>query len=171
MSVHGGSDGWAELSEPSIAAALRARAARAQWSEDEPAAVLVLVQGWLASRGRGMTADADRLGAARVTAGELLQMLDTTPSEFSAGGPDGLPATAGLHESQKGNHAMTTLTEVWRKGSRSNNNGACLLVRQIGEAIQLRDSKVDGDAPAITLSRKEWDAFVAGIEDGEFVPA
>jgi hypothetical protein len=60
--------------------------------------------------------------------------------------------------------------DVWRKSSRSGTAGACVEVRQIGDVIQIRDSK-DLAGPVLSFTKNEWDAFVGGVQDGEFATA
>ncbi len=63
----------------------------------------------------------------------------------------------------------------WRKSSYSSaNGGACVEVTvQPGSkegsdhVIIMRDSK-NPDGPTLTFTPAEWDAFVAGVQDGEF---
>jgi hypothetical protein len=66
---------------------------------------------------------------------------------------------------------VTPLDDVWRKSSRSNNNGACVEARRIGDTIQIRDSKALGTGPVLSFTKAEWDAFVGGVRDGEFTTA
>ena len=57
---------------------------------------------------------------------------------------------------------------VWRKSSKSGNDGACVEVANLpngGRAV--RDSK-DPSGPVLTFTRREWEAFVGGAKDGEF---
>jgi hypothetical protein len=59
------------------------------------------------------------------------------------------------------------LSENWQKSNRSNNNGACVEARIIGDEIQVRDSK-NPDGTVLSFNVKEWDAFVDGAKDGDF---
>jgi hypothetical protein len=58
-------------------------------------------------------------------------------------------------------------TAVWHKSSRSGNDGGCVEVAEIGDAVAVRDSK-DAGGPALVFTREEWTAFVAGAAAGEF---
>ena len=60
------------------------------------------------------------------------------------------------------------LSSEWRKASRSNTNGACVEVRQVGDRIDVRDSKDAGQGIVLSFTRAEWEAFVGGVADGEF---
>ncbi len=63
----------------------------------------------------------------------------------------------------------------WRKSTYSGGNGGtCVEVAVLpgskegsDHVIAMRDSK-DPDGPALTFTPAEWDAFVAGVNDGEF---
>lgn len=68
---------------------------------------------------------------------------------------------------------MTTAREIseanWRKSSYSNGNGQCVEVAFLEEGgVAVRDSK-DPSGPALLFTAAEWDAFSAGMADGEFV--
>lgn len=47
-------------------------------------------------------------------------------------------------------------------------SGACVEVATLpGDEVALRDSK-DDDSPILRFTPDEWDAFVAGVLDGQF---
>jgi hypothetical protein len=57
----------------------------------------------------------------------------------------------------------------WRKASYSTTNGGgCVEVAtNLPGIIAVRDSK-NANGPALIFTHAEWDAFTAGVRDGEF---
>ena len=55
---------------------------------------------------------------------------------------------------------------TWRTARRCD-GGACVEIGTLGESVLVRSS---GEAGGIyvTLSREEWQEFVAGVKDGDF---
>jgi len=65
---------------------------------------------------------------------------------------------------------MSLLTEAagsWHKSTHSSGDGNCVEVAIIPAGVLVRDSKSPA-GPVLDFSREEWDAFVAGVADGEF---
>lgn len=56
---------------------------------------------------------------------------------------------------------------AWRKSSYSGANGNCVEVAYVSDGVAMRDSK-DREGPALVFTPQEWDAFVAGVIDGQF---
>ncbi len=82
-----------------------------------------------------------------------------------------------------GNGGSCVEVGVWHKASYSSGNGGnCVEVtathdtagvpHKTDESVLylLRDSK-DPDGPKLAFTTSEWDAFIAGVKDGEFDPA
>ncbi|WP_084509447.1 DUF397 domain-containing protein [Nocardia pseudovaccinii] len=56
----------------------------------------------------------------------------------------------------------------WFKSSRSSATRECVEVAFLdGEMVGMRDSK-NPNGPALVFTPGEWDAFTAGVTDGEF---
>ena len=56
----------------------------------------------------------------------------------------------------------------WRKSSRTVSSGNCVEVAaNVWGVVAVRDSK-DPDGPKLTFAPAEWDAFTAGVRDGQF---
>ncbi|MEV4234636.1 DUF397 domain-containing protein [Nocardia sp. NPDC050408] len=59
----------------------------------------------------------------------------------------------------------------WFKSTRSAGNSECVEVAFLDEGtVGLRDSK-NPAGPVLVFTPGEWDAFTAGVSDGEFDPA
>jgi hypothetical protein len=60
-------------------------------------------------------------------------------------------------------------TVKWFKSSRSNGQNNCVEVAFLDNGrVALRDSKDQGQGPAMVFTPSEWDAFIGGAVDGEF---
>ena len=58
-------------------------------------------------------------------------------------------------------------TDGFRKSTFSGNGGCVEVCRRADGVILLRDSK-DVNRPAHEFTAREWDAFLAGVRNGEF---
>lgn len=59
---------------------------------------------------------------------------------------------------------------AWRTSSASGNGGNCVEVALTADGIWVRDTK-DRPGPVLRFTREEWDAFLAGVRQGEFDPS
>lgn len=55
----------------------------------------------------------------------------------------------------------------WRKSTGSD-SGGCVEVARVGEVIGVRDTKAAGRGPVLEFTRKEWSAFLVGVDKHEF---
>ncbi len=63
---------------------------------------------------------------------------------------------------------MESIDHRWRKSSYSGNGGGnCVEVASLAGGIAIRDSK-DPDGPKLIFTPAEWEAFTAGVRNGEF---
>lgn len=71
----------------------------------------------------------------------------------------------GIHQ-----YGLTRRPTVWRKSTHSASNGNCVEVAfdEANSLVDVRDSKDGPEAPALSFTHLEWDAFVAGVKDGQF---
>lgn len=56
---------------------------------------------------------------------------------------------------------------TWRKSSYSHQETACVEFRRVDDGVEVRNSKRP-DAGTIHYTDSEWQAFIAGVKNGEF---
>ena len=56
---------------------------------------------------------------------------------------------------------------VWRKSTKSQDNGGCVEVATFPECVAIRDAK-NPDGPMLIFSNEQWNAFLIGAVAGEF---
>lgn len=59
------------------------------------------------------------------------------------------------------------LTAHWRKSIISD-TGGCVEVAYADGAVGVRDTKAQGAGPILEFNEREWRAFIAGAQNGEF---
>lgn len=60
-----------------------------------------------------------------------------------------------------------TVSHGWTKSSFSGQESNCVEFRRVEDGVQVRDSKRP-DAGVLCYSDSEWQAFLAGVKNGEF---
>lgn len=56
----------------------------------------------------------------------------------------------------------------WRKSRRSSLDGSCVEVRLLSSGtVEVRDAK-DKTGPVLSFTPEEWEAFLDGVQNGEF---
>lgn len=66
-----------------------------------------------------------------------------------------------------GNCVEVAVVPAWRTSSRSGGNGDCVEVALGGTRVAVRDSK-DPAGPVLAFAPTEWAAFLGGVHGGEF---
>jgi hypothetical protein len=64
------------------------------------------------------------------------------------------------------NHIPDFSNAVWHKSARSGDVG-CVEIATVERVVGVRDSK-DRQGPILVFRFDEWNAFLAGVRDGEF---
>lgn len=62
---------------------------------------------------------------------------------------------------------MELLNSTWRKSTASGNTGSCVMVRRIGEMIEVGNTR-NPQGTTLTFTADEWEAFLAGAKLNEF---
>ena len=61
---------------------------------------------------------------------------------------------------------QTAKRPTWRRG-RGCANGACVEVAKVDDRYLIRDSKAP-NAPVLSFSEPEWEAFIRAVKENEF---
>lgn len=58
---------------------------------------------------------------------------------------------------------------IWRKASQSSAQGSdCVEVAELGDGGRVVRHSQDPNGPRLRFTASEWEAFIAGVKDGEF---
>jgi hypothetical protein len=63
---------------------------------------------------------------------------------------------------------MTNDPTQWIKASRSGSSGECVEMRQHAGAVEVRDTKQQGEGPSLRVSGAAFAAWLEGAKSGEF---
>ena len=58
----------------------------------------------------------------------------------------------------------------WRKAEAPDNGASCVEVMETETGFLVRDTKDAGTGPVLSFTHAEWEAFLAGVNNGEFDP-
>jgi hypothetical protein len=58
----------------------------------------------------------------------------------------------------------------WHKAVASNGGTNCVEVMETADGFLVRDTKDGGAGPVLSFTHAEWEAFLAGVNQGEFDP-
>ena len=72
-------------------------------------------------------------------------------------------------DTQNGTSAGQPTVTHWQKSRRSNPSGNCVEVAELadGTGVAVRNSR-DPDGPVLIYTRAEIEAFILGVQDGDF---
>jgi hypothetical protein len=59
---------------------------------------------------------------------------------------------------------------AWLRSSRCSINGSCVEVANLADGrVMVRDGKAAEDSPLLVFSGEEWNAFISGVKNGDFL--
>ena len=58
----------------------------------------------------------------------------------------------------------------WHKAAASNGGTNCVEVMETEQGFLVRDTKDGEQGPVLSFTHDEWQAFLAGVDNGEFDP-
>lgn len=58
----------------------------------------------------------------------------------------------------------------WHKAAASDGGADCVEVMETAEGFLVRDTKDGGHGPVLSFTHAEWEAFLVGVDKGEFDP-
>lgn len=78
------------------------------------------------------------------------------------------PTSAAATNAKRAKYAIDLSDAQWRVSSHSNGTGSCVELAALpGGHVAVRDS-TDRGRPALVFDAAEWQAFTAGLADGQF---